>query len=131
IKRLVELRESVKDQMKQATTSGDSRRARELDAIQQGMKVAANAISYGIGIEINVVQHRRPAWATVYRSDGTKYRGRFDRTEDVGNFFNPLVATLTAAGGRLLLATAMAQVESLGGEYAICDTDSLFVVATK
>jgi hypothetical protein len=131
IKRLVELRASVKAQMKRATIDGNEGRARELDAIQQGMKVAANAISYGIGIEINVAQHRRPAWATVYRWDGTRYRDRFERTEEVGNYFNPLVATLTAAGGRLLLAAAMGLLEASDGTCAICDTDSLFVPATK
>src|SRR5262249_17228572 len=35
------------------------------------------------------------------------------------------------AGGRLLLALAMRLVDDLGGTYAMCDTDSLFVAATS
>jgi hypothetical protein len=131
IKRLVELRASTRAESREAAGRGDEDRVRVLDAIQQGMKVAANAISYGIGIEVNVVRTRRPAGATVYRSDGSRFWDRFDATEDVGTYFNPLVASLAAAGGRLLLATAMAALSERGGTYAICDTDSLFVPARK
>ena len=130
IKRLVELRATVRSEAKQAQDAGDEARADELDAIQQGMKIAANAV-YGIGIEINVVEHHRRAWATIYRPDGTSYRNRFSRTENLGSYFHPFIATLVSAGGRLLLATAMAMLEAEDGGYLLCDTDSLFVAATK
>jgi len=42
-----------------------------------------------------------------------------------------VVASLVAAGGRLLLALAMGLVSDKGGEYVFCDTDSLFIAATR
>jgi DNA polymerase elongation subunit (family B) len=132
IKRLVELRADVRQQQRIAEHQGQAALARRLDAIQQAMKVTANGVCYGSPIEMNVIEHRKPAWVTVALPDGSSsYRTRVLRTEKPGNWFNPLIATLVASAGRLLLAVAMTLVAQRGGRYAFCDTDSLFVVATK
>ena len=130
IARLVELRADVRNEQKQAEDAGDIERAATLDAVQQAMKATANATSYGSAIELNPVEHRKSAWVTVHLPDGTSYRLPRDRTEDPGRWFHPLIATLVAAGGRLLLATAMRLLADVGGSYGFCDTDSLFIVAT-
>lgn len=131
IRRLVELRADVRAEQKQAGTAGELARARELDATQQAMKITANGTAYGSAIELNPLEHRKGAWITVHLPDGTSYRLHRDRTEEPGRWFHPLIATLVAGAGRLLLATAMRLVEDLGGSWAFCDTDSLFIIATE
>ena len=81
-----------------------------------------NSTAYGIPIEMNVVEHRRPVGATVHLPDGSSYRTHSRRVEQPGRLFHPLIATLVASGGRLLLATAMALVHEKAGAYVFCDT---------
>jgi hypothetical protein len=127
VKRLVELRAAVRTQQRAAVALGDEATAARLDGIQQSFKVEANAIAYGIPIELNVTEHRRPVTVTVHLPDGSTYKTRSRRSEQPGRWFHPLLATLVASGGRLLLATAIAVVRERGGGYALCDTDSLFI----
>ena len=131
IRRLVEQRAEVRAKQKAAEKSGDREVALQLNAIQQAMKATANATSYGSAIELNPIEHRKPEWVTVHQPDGTSYRTRVDRTEEPGKWFHPLIATLVAGGGRLMLAAAMRLVADQGGHYVFCDTDSLFIVATQ
>ena len=131
IRRLVELRADVRADQQQAKAAGDLVRARELDAIQQAMKITANGTAYGSAIELNPVEHRKGAWVTVYLPDGSSHRLHRERTEEPGRWFHPLIATLVAGAGRLLLATAMRLVRDVGGSWAFCDTDSLFIIATE
>jgi hypothetical protein len=131
IKALVEQRARVKHQLEQAKAAGDAELERRLDAIQLGMKIAANATAYGIPVELNLTEHKRPVAVTVYRPDGSSYQTRSRRTEEPGTWFHPLLATLVAAGGRLLLATAIALFRDAGGSYVFCDTDSVFATATR
>jgi hypothetical protein len=130
IQRLIELRADVRKDLHAAEAAGDHETARRLDAIQQGMKVAANAASYGVPIEVNLTSHRTRQPVTIHHPDGTSYRSLTDRTEEPGRYFHPLIATLTSSGGRLLLATALSLVEDLGGSHVMCDTDGLFIAAT-
>jgi hypothetical protein len=130
IRRLVEQRDDVRAEHKKAKTAGDAPGAATLDAMQQGMKCTANGTAYGSPIELNPIEHRKPAWVTVHQPDGGSYRVSVTRTEQPGRWFHPLISTLVAGAGRLLLATAMRLVSELGGSYAFCDTDSLFIVAT-
>jgi hypothetical protein len=131
IQRCVELRETIRAEQHDATQAGDTERAAALDAQQQAAKIVANTIAYGGPIEINTTEHRRGQPVTVYLPDGTSYQSTSTRTEEPGSFFNPLVATLVAGAGRLLLALIMRLVADRGGHYVFCDTDSLFIVATK
>jgi hypothetical protein len=94
-------------------------------------KIVATTIAYGAPIEINTTEHRRAQPVTVYRSAGTSYQSSSTRTEQPGSYFNPLIATLVAGAGRLLLGLIMRLVADRGGQYVFCDTDSLFIVATK
>lgn len=117
--------------MKAAKRGGNRDRERRFDAIQTGMKITANSICYGTGIEMNVNEHRKAVGATIYLPDGSSYRAKLKRTEQPGSRFNPLVATLATGGGRLVLVAAMDLIDWAGGVYATCDTDSVFPVATK
>jgi hypothetical protein len=131
ILRLVLLRDGVRRQQKDAKEEGDAVLADELDAVQQAMKATANSTAYGSPIELNPSEHRKGAWVRVHLPDGSGYRTHVSRSEQPGKWIHPLIATLVSAGGRLLLASAMALVKERGGQYAFCDTDSLFIVATK
>jgi hypothetical protein len=131
IKRCVELRETIRAEQQHAAQAGDTEGAAALEAQQQATKIVANTIAYGAPIEINSTEHRRPQPVIVYLPDGTSYQSTSTRTEQPGSFFNPLVATLVAGAGRLLLALIMRLVDDRGGHYVFCDTDSLFIVATK
>jgi len=131
IQRLVEMRTDAKAKQAGAKERGDGESAERFKAIQLAMKTTANAIAYGTGIEMNVVEHRRPVKVSIHLPDRTSYQVPAERTEQPGSYFNPLIATLVTGGGRLLLAAAMAGVEGAGGAYAYSDTDSIFVVAKR
>jgi hypothetical protein len=131
VRRLVELRAEVKTNAKTARRAGDDALAVELDAVQQAMKATANATSYGSAIEMNPIEHRKGTWVTIYHPDGTDHRAHVPRSEEPGRWFHPLIATLVASSGRLMLATAMRLLADHDGHYAFCDTDSLFIVATE
>jgi len=131
IRRLVELRIDVRADLKAAKTAGDSSKSATLEATQQAMKITANATSYGATIELNPQEHRKGTHVTVHLPNGDRYQLRLDRTEEPGNWFHPLIATLVTSAGRLLLAAAMRLLDDHGGSYAFCDTDSLFIVSTQ
>jgi hypothetical protein len=132
IKRLVELRQQLKTDADAAEDAGETERAALLEGLSLGLKIEANAIAYGTPIEMNITEHLRPKDLTLTLSDDTQYPCRNRRVESPGRWFNPLIATLVSSGGRLLLATAISLLHRrLEGEYALCDTDSLFAVATK
>ncbi len=127
VKSLVELRTELKDAADRARSS----QAATLRATAEGLKIAANSVAYGIAIEINTVEHSKRPLVTVELPDGSSYQCRITRTEEPGRWFNPVVASQVAAGGRLLLALAMRLVGDEGGEYVFCDTDSLFIAAGR
>ena len=132
ILRLVQLRDGVRRRQRSAEATGDRDLADALDAAQQAMKATANSTAYGSPIEMNPIEHGKRARVVVHLPDGGSYEPPpVSRTEQPGTWFHPLIATLVSAGGRLLLAAAMTLVKASGGEYAFCDTDSLFIVATK
>ncbi|MBN2113691.1 MAG: hypothetical protein JW785_06140 [Acidimicrobiia bacterium] len=131
VRRLVELRAHFKTLRDQARNAGDEAAYRRFDAIQQGLKIAANAVAYGIGIELNSQDHAKKVGVTIHHPDGSALHQRLPRSENPGTWFHPIIATQVAAGGRLLLATAMRLVHQAGGDYMFCDTDSLNIGATR
>ena len=131
IGRLVELRTDVRKRGETVKRAGDHASEATFAAVAQAMKATANSAAYGSPIELNPIEHRKKTRLLVHLPDGTSYLTPVDRTEQTGKWFCPLIATLVAAGGRLLLATAMRLVADQQGHYAFCDTDSLFIVATK
>jgi hypothetical protein len=130
VKALVEQRARVKRRRDEAKEVGHLELESRLDAEQLGMKIASNTVAYGVPIELNLTEHRRKVGLTVYRPDGSSYHTEARRTEEPGTWFHPLLATLVAAGGRLLLAAAIALFRDAGGSYIFCDTDSVFTAAT-
>lgn len=122
--RLVELR------MRSAVAPDSSPEERE--RLKQALKLTANSISYGIFAELNRQELTRGDVASV-RVHGL--HGAFDQTtqapEDPGPMFFPLLAALSTAAARLMLAVLERCVTDAGGTYVFVDTDSMSIVASE
>ena len=123
-KRLIERRDEVK--RKRDKARGSSRQA--LDADQKALKIAANATSYGIFVEVNVSDSNKPQRVTVHSSVDRWYETWTVKREAPGRFFHPLLATLITGAARLMLATAECLVLERNLEWSFCDTDSMAIV---
>ncbi len=125
-KRSIELRQAVKAEMKSAPDNSD-----ELDTLQQAIKIAVNATSYGVWVEVNVSEYSKPATTTVHNATGKPYTFKTKRLEKSGPYFNPLLATLITGAARLILAIAETKAIDAGLEWAFCDTDSMAFAKPK
>jgi hypothetical protein len=122
-KRVIELRQSIKAERDAA--SGPEKAA--LDIAQNALKIAANATSYGIYVEVNVATRPKRVATTVHSSTCEPFSFRTDKAEEPGPFFHPLLATLITGAARLMLATAERLVQDRQLEWCFCDTDSIAI----
>lgn len=96
-----------------------------LDAEQYGLKILANATSYGIFVEVNVEDREEPARLRIHAGGDAPFEARARRLERPGRYFHPLLATLITGAARLMLATAERLAADTGLGWAFCDTDSI------
>ena len=122
-KSVIELRQSVKGQRDAA--SGDEREKFETE--QNALKIAANATSYGVYVEVNVETRPHHRMTSVHSSTCPPFRLKTKKAEIPGTYFHPLLATLITGAARLMLATAERLVDDQGLEWAFCDTDSMAI----
>jgi hypothetical protein len=122
-KTLIELRNEVKGERDSA--AGSARKA--LDTEQNALKIAANATSYGIFVEVNVNEQADDEAVTIHTATGRSYRVDTTKLETPGQFFHPLLATLITGAARLMLAITESLVLDRGLEWAFCDTDSMAI----
>ena len=122
-KRVIELRQSVKQTMKAA--SGDERV--RLDTEQHALKICANSTSYGIWVEVNVETRPSRKPVTVHSATCRPFSFNTDKAEMPGTYFHPLLATLITGAARLMLAIAERLIIDQGLEWAFCDTDSMAI----
>jgi hypothetical protein len=99
------------------------------EARELGLKVLANAASYGIFVEVN--RKRHAGNAMVHGLGAEPFETEEEELEEPGTEFCPLIAVMITAGGHLLLAMVDSIVEDLGGEVVYCDTDSAVVTPSK
>jgi hypothetical protein len=99
----------------------------DLAALALGLKEMANSGSYGIHAEINVKPPKRddPIEGDVYADIAFESPKVHD--EQPGAFANPILASLTTGGARLILAMLEREVNDRGGAFTFCDTDSLAI----
>jgi hypothetical protein len=112
-----------------AKVADEPERAR-LKAAAQGLKILANSTCYGIFVELNVETLDQPRRVRIYDHRG---RGRWVKTNKIekpGAYFHPLLATITTAAARLMLALAEVNALARGLDWAFCDTDSLAIANT-
>lgn len=122
-KRVIELRQSVKRDMKAAT--GDERV--RLDTEQHALKICANSTSYGIWVEVNVETRPFRKDVTVHSSTCKPFSFKTDKAEMPGTYFHPLLATLITGAARLMLAISERLIIDQGLEWSFCDTDSMAI----
>jgi hypothetical protein len=120
IKSLIEHRKKKQNERDETT---DEREHQRLDVVQNQLKILANTLSYGIFIEMNT--DNKSSAVHAYGLDA--FNPHVEKTEEFGEFFNPIIATMTTSVARLMLAMAEAWLERHGGYYAFCDTDSMAV----
>lgn len=122
-KRVIELRQSIK----QRRDAADGVEQATLDIEQNALKIAANATSYGIYVEMNVDARPTEIPVTVHSSTCAPFSFSTDKQENPGTYFHPLLATLITGAARLMLAITERLVTDRGLDWAFCDTDSMAI----
>lgn len=120
-KRVIELRQETKGQLKVAPPEQRDR----LDTEQHALKICANSTSYGIWVEVNVEDRPEPRSVTVYNSAEATFTLDNNKAEMPGSYFHPLLATLITGAARLMLAVAEKLATDAGLDWSFCDTDSM------
>ena len=104
----------------------------ERDRRDLGLKVIANASSYGILAQVDPsdLPGRETAAVEVHGALGS-FPTTTAKPERPGPYFFPPIAALITAGARCMLAMLERCVTDAGGTYAMEDTDSMAIVATR
>lgn len=121
IQKLIECRRIKKKERDQYPES--SPQHSRLEREQDTLKTIANAISYGIFIEINTEDEERKQDLYGLKHHKTKA----SKKETFGRYFHPILATMLTSGARLMIATAEAWLKEHRGFYTFCDTDGIAV----
>ena len=110
--------------------ANDSEKA-ALKSNEQGIKILANATSYGIFVELNVEDYvvAKPMVGHGGRSGSLRFKSK--EFEKPGAYFHPLLATLITGAARLMLALAEHQVIEQGLDWVFCDTDSIAIANSR
>ena len=123
-KTVIEARTRVKKERDQHAKG--SATYQQLDGQQEGLKILANATSYGINVELNREESEEPTTFDVFSVESSQ--ATLEAFEKPGPFFNPIVATTITGTAHLMLAIIQKLTEQFGGDYALMDTDSSFIV---
>jgi hypothetical protein len=125
-KRVIELRQRVKTELKEAERRDpDSQEVKNLDMNQLALKILANATSYGIFIELNVEDaDDTDTIVSLYGSQPHRLVEASKR-ELPGRYYHPLLATLITGAARLMLTLTERLAFEQGLNWAFCDTDSM------
>jgi hypothetical protein len=107
--------------------------APDAELLDRFLKVIANAASYGIYAEMvrQELGSRTSVPVTVHGLDDQPFQAEVSAPEEPGEFCFPPVAACITGAARLMLALTEHLVSEAGGSYAICDTDSMAIVATE
>jgi hypothetical protein len=103
----------------------------EKERLDKALKVLANAASYGIYAEMNRQESERKVRVTCRGIDPQPYSCSVLHPEVPGEYCFPPLAALITGAARLMLALLEHSVTELGGTYAMEDTDSMAIVATR
>jgi hypothetical protein len=111
-----------------APTPGPARRSRRPPGGRQCRQVLANSGSYGIYAQMD--RHERRDTVTVYGPADVPFSAKVAAPEEPGECCFPPIAACITAAARLMLALLEHAVESAGGTWMFCDTDSMAIIAT-
>ena len=103
----------------------------EKTRLDKALKVLANAASYGIYAEMNPQETDEKTRTVCHGIDRKPFSCRVAHPDVPGEYCFPPLASLITGAARLMLALVEHRVAELGGTYAMEDTDSMAIVATK
>lgn len=103
----------------------------EKERLGKALKVLANAASYGIYAEMNRQESDKRTTVKCHGIDVKPYTCRVAHPDVTGEYCFPPLASLITGAARLMLALLEHRVTKEGGTYAMEDTDSMAIVATK
>lgn len=104
---------------------------RDQQRYKKGFKVLANATSYGIFAEMSRREVDEETEVTCHGIDPEPFTCNVTHPEEPGQYCFPALAAVITGGARLMLAMLERCVTDLGGTYAMEDTDSMAIVATR
>jgi hypothetical protein len=119
----------IEERKRLSSRSGLSEDERE--RLDKALKVLANAASYGIYAEMNRQESDDPVKVICHGIDAESFTCRVAHPDVPGEYCFPPLASLITGAARLMLALLEYRVRELGGTYAMEDTDSMAIVATK
>ena len=99
--------------------------------ISKGIKVFANAASYGIYAEMHRQESDGEMDVLCHGIDSKPFRCRVAHPDVAGEYCFPPMASLITSAARLMLSLLEHEVEQRGGTYAMEDTDSMAIVSSK
>ncbi|MGD0798489.1 MAG: hypothetical protein ABR910_12270 [Acidobacteriaceae bacterium] len=99
--------------------------------LEKALKVVANATSYGIYAEMNRQESDEKTTVVCHGIDPEPFTCSVNHPDVPGRYCFPPLASLITSAARLMLALLEHCVSELGGTYAMEDTDSMAIVATK
>jgi hypothetical protein len=102
-----------------------------LKSDEQGIKILANATSYGIFVELNVEDYVKAKPMIGHGGRPESLRFKSSEFEKPGAYFHPLLGTLITGAARLMLALAEHQVIEQGLHWTFVDTDSIAITDTR
>lgn len=117
--RMIDLRTEIKGEMRGAVDEDQ----RYLDSLQVGLKLVANATSYGVLVEVNSSPRQQEKVPLLVAHDSVSEE-LCHIEETPGRYFAGPIGALIPSAGRLLLAIAERVGKENGLHYAFCDTDS-------
>jgi hypothetical protein len=103
----------------------------EKKRLDKALKVIANSTSYGIYAEMNLQESDEKTDVVCHGLDAQPFTCSVNHPEVPGKYCFPPLASLITGAARLKLAMLEKCVAELGGTYAMEDTDSMAIVATK
>jgi hypothetical protein len=111
--------------------SRDELSPEEKERMSRALKVLANSTSYGIYGQMDRRENEQKAALKCHGIDASPFTCQVENVEMPGEFCFPPLASLITSAARLMLALLEKCVTDLGGTYAMEDTDSMAIVATK
>ncbi len=120
----------VIEERKRLATRRDLSRT-EKTRLDKALKVIANATSYGIYAEMIRQESDTKVSVTCHGIDPDPFTCSVTHPETPGEYCFPPLASLITGAARLMLSLLEKCVSDLGGTYAMEDTDSMAIVATK
>ncbi len=105
----------------------------EREQLDPFLKVLANSTSYGIFAEMNRQEGRAKERVDVdvYGAEAEPFSAEVTAPEEPCAYCFPPISACIAGAARLMLTLLERSVADLGGAYAMCDTDSMAIVATQ